>query len=317
MGGAGPVRWPLAFGALALAAALWPATAHAGPCDSHQPEAGVAIRAPMRAADLGAIPEACPNSSLTADARMDIALDVENYYGSVLASGTLRGRVALPRGPWISIYVPGVEYRLVANASLQPTSLDVGAGSIGGHFPLLATDELQLAPYARVLLPTETIYVNATRTGWELGTALTWNAHRMLELVGGVALPLTATFVGSETRVRFLPAAAVDLNFRPARWFTLAAGLGLRVEAEGEDAFEAFEPRAALRFYPWRGMLIELSGAFPFVGRDRTDVAAFLSLGWIFTHDQVGTALNVPPKPQIEWVNAEPQGPTPSFAQPP
>lgn len=278
-----------------MLAFAWPGAASANPCDTHQPEAGAAVRVRTGPATLGMVPEACTESSLTLDVGGGLAIDRENYYGSVLVSGALRGRVALPRGAWVSILVPGVEYRFVANASLQPSQVDVGAGAIGGHVPLLATPRLQFAPYARVLLPTETIYQTATRTGWELGSSVVWDAHRMVEVVGGVALPLTVTFIGSEGRPLFVPAAAIDVGFRPARWFTLGAGLGMRVAARGDAPFEAIEPRAALRFYPWRGLLIELSGAVPVVGRDPTDASAFLSLGWIFTHDRPGTALNAPP----------------------
>jgi hypothetical protein len=144
------------------------------------------------------------------------------------------------------------------------------------------------------LLPTESVFNVATRTGWELGSAIVWDAHRMVEVVGGVTLPLYVTFIGPEAKARLMPALSVDAGFRPARWFTLAGGLGLRLAAEKADTVEAFDVRGALRFYPWRGMLVELSGAFPVAGRDRTDAAAFLSLGWIFTHDSSPPPMNPP-----------------------
>lgn len=279
--------------ALALLAFAGPgdALADEDPCTSHQPEAGVPVRAHLGPADFGMIPEACPASSLTLDAGGVIAVDRENYYGSILVAGSLRGRLTLPRGPWVSIYVPGAEYRFVANASLQPSSFDVGAGAVGAHFPVRLHRSVQIAPYARVLLPTESIFNNATRTGWELGSALVWDAHRMVEVVGGVTLPLFVTFVGPEAKPRLMPAATADVGFRPARWFTLAGGLALRLAADEDDTLEALDARGALRFYPWRGLLVELSGAFPVAGRDRTDAAAFLSLGWIFTHDRTVAAM--------------------------
>jgi hypothetical protein len=77
-----------------------PPAARADPthaCESRQPEAGVPVRAHLGPGDFGMIPEACPASALTLDAGAVLAVDVENYYGSVLVGGTLRGRLTRMR----------------------------------------------------------------------------------------------------------------------------------------------------------------------------------------------------------------------------
>jgi hypothetical protein len=294
---AGPAR------ALALALVLAAGTARAaGPCSHRQPEAGVTLRTGMGPGDLGVIPEACPATALSADVATALALDVENYYGAVRVSPALRSRIGLPRGPWISIRIPGVDWRLVANASLQPRQVDLGAGSVGAHFPIRAHERLVIGPWARIMMPSETVFSIATRTGWEVGTAFAFDPHPVVELAGGVAFPLFVTFIGAQAELSLAPSALLALNVRPARWVTLAVGAGLRMVARPDAPVEGFDPQAALRFYPWRGLLLELSGAAPVAGRDRTDAAGMFSVGWIFTHARAPELLGAPAaaKPAIQ-----------------
>lgn len=252
-----------------------------GPCVSNQPEAGAPIRVPLGPADFGQVPEACTATSVTLQGRLGVLIASDDFYGSAYAGGAVRARVALPNGMWISLWAPGIEYRFVANATVDTDSIDVSAASLGWHVPLRIGDRRQIAPYLRVLLPTETVFQRATRTGVEHGIAGTWKLHDRLDLVGGYALPLLLTVNGSTTLSLFTPTVAADLVLHPFRAFTIAAGVAVRVVPADAEPFESFDPRASLRFYPWRGALIDLGGVFPLFGRDRTNAAASVALGWV------------------------------------
>ena len=269
--------------ALSLLGALTLATtaARATPCDTSNGLAGVPIRVPFGAADFGVLPEACAATSLSLETRGALALATEDFYGALLGGAGLRIRWTFAEGPWLSIWIPGLELRLVANASLQPTSVDLGAGALGAHFPLRLADTAQLASSVRLLVPTETVLRTAARTGVELAESVVWNAAPRLELVGGLALPMVVAVAGGRAHSTFVPTLSADASVRVSGWLTLSAGLALRVAAARDHAFESLDPRLALRFAPWRTMNADLSVALPSLGRDRTDVAGLLTLAWV------------------------------------
>lgn len=271
---------------LALAAALGvlalPHAARAsGPCDSPLPEAGVPIRTPHGPADFGTVPEACPATAAALRGRLGLLIAEEDYYGGVETGGGLRARFELPGGSWMSVLLPGIEYRFAVNATVEADSLDMSASTVAWHLPLPLSDRLQLAPYLRAMLPTETVLQNGTRYGFEHGVAGVVNLHPMFELMGGYAVPLLLTYNHGTTHSVLTPAVTLDGGFRPWSWFELAAGASVRITPPDEEPFESFNPRVALRFYPWRGLAIGAAGAFPLGGRDRTDAVVGLSIGWI------------------------------------
>ena len=274
-------KWTAAvFVAASMVAGVGEARA-SEPCESKLPEAGAPIRAPYGPADFGTVPEACAATAAALRGRMGILIAEEDYYGGVVAGGALRARFELPGGSWMSAQLPGVEYRLAVNATVEAESLDMSASSLGWHQPLRVSERFQVAPYVRAMLPTETVFENATRYGFEHGTAFVFNAHPMFEVMGGYSVPLLLTYNNGTTHSIYTPTLAIDAGFRPWSWFELAAGASVRITPPDAEPFESFDPRVALRFYPWRGLYIDTSAAFPLGGRDRTDAAIGLSLGWI------------------------------------
>jgi hypothetical protein len=257
-------------GPLALALVLVAGEARAEPCDAAGPEAGAPVRAPGIVADFGAVPEACGRYELSGRAGLGVLIATEDFYGTATIGGALRGRLLLPHGGWLSAATPGVVWRFAANATVEADSVDISAATLGYHEPV-RLGPLQLAPYARVLLPNETVLQNAARYGLEHGVAFVASLHELVELTGGYALPLLLTS----------NPGAVDLGFRPWRWVEVMGGGAVRLVPADEEPFESFDARAALRFYPWRGLLIDLGGAFPLGGRDRTLASAGLALGWL------------------------------------
>lgn len=252
------------------------------PCNAEQPEAGAPVRAPLGPSDFGMVPEACPRYELSLRGDMGVLIDEPGFYGSLDLGATLRGRVPLPGNGWISASLPGFAYTFVANATVEADSADLSASTLGLHVPVPVAERLAIAPYVRWMLPTETIFENATRFGFEQGIAFVANLHPIFELTGGYAIPLLLTSTGLGTHSVFMPTVALDAGLRPWRWLEAMAGAAVRVvPGDDDDAFESLDVRAALRFYPHEGLLIDLGGAFPLLGRDRTNAALGLGVGWI------------------------------------
>lgn len=273
---------PLALAALVAAAlALSPRAARADACAAPGPEAGAPVRAALGPADFGAVPEACGRYELSLRGHLGLLIAEDDFYGNVAAGGALRGRILLPGGSWVSATQPGVVYRFVANATVEAESVDISAATLGWHQPLAIGDALQIAPYARVLLPTETVLENAARYGLEQGIGFVASLHEMVELTGGYSLPLLLTSTAGRTASLLMPLVALDLGFRPWRWLEVLGGGALRLVPTDPEPFESFDARASLRFYPHDGLLIDLAAAFPVGGRDRTLAGAGLALGWV------------------------------------
>ena len=248
------------------------------------PESGVPVRVPITGpADFGVLPEACPATSVAARGRAAILVAERDYYGSLFAGAALAGRVAVGNGVWLSLWAPGPEYRFVANATVEQDSADLSAGTLGVHVPLEVDRRLVVAPYGRVLIPTETVLSRGTRTGIEQGLSAVVRLGDRVELVGGWAFPLLFTDGGASVRTLFAPAVSTDIVLRPFRALAIAAGAAVRVVPSDPDPLESVDPRASLRLYPWRGTFVDVSGALPLGGRDRSDVAAAIALGWIWS----------------------------------
>jgi hypothetical protein len=266
-----------------LTAALCLVTADAGAtdaCDSAQPEAGAPVRVPLGPADFGMVPEACPATAIMLAGRTSILIAEDDFYGMLLAGAGLRGRIELPGGSWFSAQLPGYSYRFVANATVEAESNDVSASTLGYHVPL-SLRGATVAPYVRLMLPTETAFEHTARWGIEQGISSVVRAGRYFELMVGYAMPMLLTSNQATTRGLLMPTAIFDVGVRPAPWFEGVLGASVRVATPDEEPFESLDPRAALRFYPKGGLHIEANAAMPVLGRDRTNAAVGLSIGWI------------------------------------
>lgn len=265
----------------------------ANPCSDAALDPGAPIRAPGVSATLGAIPEACPVSSAALIARGRLLVAAEDFYGSLGAETTLEARVAIPAGAFISIVLPSLEHRFVANATLQATDLDVGPGALGLHVARLVSPRAIVAPFVRALTPVDFGGDKASRTGLDIGFSSGVLLQPKIELVGGASAALFASVARGRAHSMATLFQAADLVYRPYRAVTLAAGAGLRLgfaparDSQGTSAramrggelLEGVEPRASVRLFPFRRAFVELAGALPFAGRDRTDLAAALRIG--------------------------------------
>ncbi len=250
--------------------------AAATPCDAGKPGVGVPIQvraAADSAADFGTPQEACARTSVTLDGRMALLDESDVFYGSVYVAGNVRGAVDLPWGFWVSFTVPGLEYRYVANATVDQKTVSLGAGALGVHVPVFGDARNQLTLAVRGLLPSETIFVRAKRYGFEQGLSLLRRLGPRLELDGNLGAVALATIGPGRETLRFAPFVSTDFVYRAWPALGLAAGANLR-------PLDALDLRMQVRVYPYQRLAVALGAAAPVAGRDRTDLVLALSLGW-------------------------------------
>jgi hypothetical protein len=227
------------------------------------------------------LPEACPADEASLHSFASALIAEEDFYGALYAGVAARGRLTLPNGLWLSLWVPGLEYRFVANATVEADSTDLGAGALGVHVPIAFAEDMQLVPYSRLLVPTETIFINALRFGFEHGLALGWFPTSRFEAVFGGTFPLLVTVNHGRNQAVFLPSALADVAYKPFEFFTVLAGAAARVRSGRDGSLESLDPRLGARLYLWRGVRVELAAGFPIAGRDRTDVVLAATIGWV------------------------------------
>jgi hypothetical protein len=111
----------------------------ASPCGKEGRTERVGDAMPIRlamgdAADFGAAQEACPRTSMSLESRASVLVAAKDFYGRLYANASLRGSFVLTDDVWLSIYVPGLEYRFVANATIDAGRTSLGAAALGVHY---------------------------------------------------------------------------------------------------------------------------------------------------------------------------------------
>ena len=268
--GGASVATAFAFGCMMHASAA----RGASPCDDTRPGTGAPIRVPIFGpADFATAQETCARTRISLEGRAALLVAEDDFYGSLLAGLAVRATLALPHGTWVSAWFPGLESRYVANATVDRDVPSLGAGALGFHAPVTSSEHFTLVAYGRVLVPTETLFVSARRYGIEHGTSALYVVSPKLSFVGSLAFASTFTAIPGRVTMVNVPSLSSDLVFRPWTAFGLAIGAGLR-------PLESFDPRVQIRLYPWRNTFISLAGLFPILGRDRTNAALSLTIGW-------------------------------------
>jgi hypothetical protein len=264
----------------AFAVVLSLSTRDAWPCDAAN--AGRPVRVPTGPGDLGTLPEACEATDAALVTRAAALVATDDLYGNLQAAAGVRGRLVVAERTWVSLWAPELEYRFVANATVESDRGSLGATLVGAHHRIPISERASIAPFARVLLPTETSFERATRWGGDHGIAARARLADRLELIGGGTFALTTTVNGSRYRSLLTESFTTDVVYRPRHVIAIAAGVGVRLALRDERPFESLDPRLGVRLFPWRALFVILDAVTPIAGRDRTDLALALSAGWTF-----------------------------------
>ncbi len=252
-------------------------------CDTERSfDRGAPLRNAPGPAGFAGLPEACSANEIALQADAAALVAVEDFFGTLEAAAALRARYAPFRRLWFSLWLPGLSYRFVANATVEAESVDLGPGAVGVHLGLPLGTRAELSPFARVLLPTESVFVNATRYGFEHGLSLVYEPSQRIELLSGVSFPLLVTDSFGTLHSAFLPTLTVQGGLTAFSWLEILGGAAMRMRAGDEGGFEAFEPALGLRFFIRRRFRIELAARAPLWGADRTDLGLALNIGYLF-----------------------------------
>jgi hypothetical protein len=265
--------WVVALGVLCLV----PGVARAERCQGQAALQGAPIALTLGLADFGATPPSCASTGVALEARGSALIDTPDFYGALTAEAVLTGTFALGEATWVSAAVSALRYRFVQNASVVGTELGLGPTSVGLHRVMLRGARWRVAPYGRLLLPTETGRHFSLQLGLEAGASGSFEPMPGLSLGGGLSLPVTAVVLGERTLWQLAPRASLDATYAPWRWLELAGGAELRLALEGGLDFVA--PKVAVRLYPWRTLHVQLAGMMPLAGLERTDFRGSLGVG--------------------------------------
>jgi hypothetical protein len=234
-------------------------------------------------ADFGAVPEVCgaTDGLLRLRGALLIASTMPDYYGSIFAGSTLRGRYQLGERTTVSAAADVLDYRYVNNGGLASHGASAGPGTIAVHqvFPL-GTDSA-IAAYARVLVPLDTARHSGIETGLEVGGAFRVRAGARWILDGGVGLAAPLDITAGEGHLRLEPVALAEAWLRVRPSVALVAGMNLRVNAVPTFELGTLVPRLGARFTVrrrwWTALLVEV----PVAGSERTDLIASLHVGFM------------------------------------
>jgi len=267
--------------ALALASFLVAAKARAL-CEPEARDPSAPARIGFGPAGFGSLPEACAATSIALQGDAAILVATDEFYGSIGAGAAVRARYAFGDRVWVSAWLPGPSYFYVANATVDASSVDIGASAIGVHVSLPFSKRARFAPFARTLLPTETIYENAVRYGFDHGFTVAVSALERLEILSGMSFPLLLTDGSGTVHASFGPLLRAEASYTPFRWLQANAGFSLRFRGGDDATFESFEPLLGVRVFPIAPLRLELAVRLPLAGHDRTDVGATFNAGWTF-----------------------------------
>lgn len=262
--------------------ALLGRSASALACDTERLDTGMPVQVPLGPAGFGTLPAACGAKSLAFKGAGSALVAEEDFYGYLEGSASLEARYTLPSGDWLSLETPSLDYWFSANATVEVDTVEMGPGALGYHAQLPVLHGVTVAPYAELLLPSDTIYHNARRYGLTHGVSAMTSLTPSLEVVGGLTFPVLVVHNSGSFHVTQVAQAAADASLRVFSFFSLAGGFGVRVRSGRVPGFESFDPRFALRFQPYRQLYAHVAVALPLFGDDRTDLVGALLVGWRF-----------------------------------
>ena len=250
------------------------------------PKSGDSANGPLMGgtgpADFGAVPEVCgaTDGVLRLRGAALIASTMPDYYGSLFAGATLRGRYRLGERTTLSVAADVFDYRYVNNGGLAAHGASAGPGTIGVQQAFVVGAETAISAYARVLVPLDTARQGGVETGLELGGGLRGRAGARWVVDGGLALTAPLDIVGGQTHLRLEPVALAEAWFRLRPSAALCAGVNVRVNAAPNFELGTLVPRVGARVMVrrrwWTAFLLEL----PLAGTDRTDLIAGFYAGF-------------------------------------
>ena len=250
----------------------------AGPCDA--PDTGIAtgpVTVGFQDGDLGVARRVCPRTEVALAAGGFAIVEVENFYGHIVASPTIEGSWAASDTVELFAAVEAFRYDSVIT-SITTTSMGLGHTSLGATWRFWDNDSVGVGLHGRTVLPTAFgLYKNAWPIAIDLGVGAQWAATPTLRVHGNLAGIGSAAI----SKGPALPWAGARVNagveWQPARPFAVVldvnAGFGYAAPVDHVAA------ALALRTGIGKRVGIELGATVPLAGRERTLAAGELRVG--------------------------------------
>lgn len=244
----------------------------AGGLGSGMPEGPVS--AALWDGGLGRAQNLCPRTSIGVDGRGYLLVDTPAFYGQIVASGTIEGRVAVDDATAVSLRMETLRYQTVISA-IPSSFTGYGFTTVGVTHRL---GERGLGVVGQVVLPSAIgLYGHSWPVGADLGVAGVtgrgpWEGH------GQVGLAASAGLSKGPTQARV--GVPVTLGG------SLRAGAAFAVALDAIGSFGATAPvdhlaaAPAVRFAAGDHWGLELGAAVPLAGRERGLAAVSLATSW-------------------------------------
>ncbi len=251
----------------------------AGPCEQASPSTSIAtgpVTAGLYDGDLGVPHRVCGRTEAAFVGGGLAVVDTANFYGHIVAGGTLEGAWAATDRTELFVAVEAVRYDTVITA-IPAGYLGFGHVSLGGSQRLWSSDAMAVGAHGRLVLPTAVgLYANAFPLAMDLGASGVWAAHRTLRVHGDVAALGSVAASAGPSYPRAGVALTLGAEWQPVGPFALVvdgrAGFGYTAPVD------VVAVAAGLRFGLGSRLGVELGGTVPLAGRERSLATAELRI---------------------------------------
>ncbi|MDP2314315.1 MAG: hypothetical protein Q8P41_15540 [Pseudomonadota bacterium] len=251
--------------------------AYAGPCESDT--LGIAtgpVTVGFQDGDLGVPRRVCGRTEVGLAPGGSAVVDTANFYGHIVAGGTLEGSWAPSRRTEVYVGVEAFRYDSVITP-IPATYMGFGHVNLGATQRLWENDTLALAVHGRAVVPTAVgLYRNAYPVGLDVGVAGLWaplDTVRVHADVGGLG---SAAISHGPALPRAGARVMVGGEWQPARHFAVVLDV---TSIFGYTApVDVVAGSLGLRVGIGKRVGVELGAAVPLAGRERALAAGELKV---------------------------------------
>lgn len=234
------------------------------------------VRAALWDGGLGSAQSTCPRDALDAQGRGYLLADTPAFYGQIVASGTLSGRISVDPRTQVGLGLEVVRYQDVIGA-VPSSFLGYGFTTVSA-MRLLSDDGPRLAVTGRAVLPTAIgLFGQTWPVGVDVGLAGAAGGER-LEVHGQAGVAGSGAISKGPTQVRLGVPLTVGGAWKPGSAFALVADVQAALGYTAPLDHLAVAP--AVRFAGGRSWGLELGATVPLAGRERALTAAELTTSW-------------------------------------
>jgi len=237
------------------------------------------LRTSLHDGELGQARTPCPRSEVAAGATGLIVADVANFYGNVVLSANLWGAWDIDGGTTGAFAaVEAVRYQTVIS-SVTAEHIGPGHVSVGMTRRLLRAASATLGVGGRLVLPTALLlYDNAWPVGLDVGLGGGLAPTPRLRLFAEVGAQASWAFGSGPADPRAGFRITTAAAYRLLSWLAVASQAELSMGWAA--ALDVVAVGLGLRLAFGQHLGAEVGVLFPIAGRDRTDLAGALRVGW-------------------------------------